>query len=294
MYRINFSIFAVAAVVLVACAPLSPSISDGKNYKVTQVTPQVIAQQRHILFGKNATTETPINETGYHYRLGSGDLLLAKLYIPSVASFDGYAQNRQILSDNWQEYNQILITDDGNATFPYIGDMHLAGKTLPEAKQELNKAMGKYFKKPQSVLEVKEYYDSKVFVMGEVSRPSMQRIKAGQMNVMEALSSSQGVNSVTASYSHIYVIRGVLEEVEVEDEDAKPIITADDNPLHIEIYQIDSSNGGGIAMAAQFPLQPNDVVYVSPSGITEWSRIITQLIPYNASYAINTGNTLQQ
>ena len=370
MHKIKLIIYAVAITALCACS-ISPNIygSDGKNYKLIEVTPQLVTELRHKQYEEGALAKT--NGPAFQYRIGAGDVLYAKIYNPSIQSFDGDTLSHHNLSDNWQEYNEVLVTDDGNATFPYAGDVQMKGKTLSEAKAALNMALSRYFKHPQSVLAVKEYYNSKVFVMGEVAKPAVQNIKAGEMSAMEAISLSQGANPITASFGNIYVIRGAVKgkpsnkEKEVSlnalgnkvplplraDNDGEYLLldqidgkknklaenpkneiaenvdikklepaaggagnfstdklhvktstylsTFADNEvkpepeveaLHTSIYQIDASSGAGIAIAAQFPLEPNDVVYISPMNITEWNRIITQIIPMNAAYLANGNN----
>ena len=377
----RFGQMSVAAVTLAACTSLSPQISDGDGYQVTPVTPVLLSQLQHEQFDKYNSAAPPLSEASYSYRIGPADILFAKLYLPSVEGFDGYINNHYALSDNWQEYNEVIVKDDGNVSFPYVGEVELGGKTLPEAKRALDAALGKYFKEPHSVIEVKEFkshkvqitgevhkpgqqylryaplhvleaidaagglqddadladasiihkdgtsekidlfalmnsghssqnrilFDddtlhvpanagNKVFVLGEVNKPALQYIKAGHMTLMEALNSSEGLNSVTASYAQIYVIRGIFDNAppkpasdlvvdasETTTPAPAPEAAPAVNPLQTKIYKLDSSTGDGIAMAAQFPLQPNDVVYVSPTSISEWNKFISLLLPYNAT-----------
>jgi polysaccharide export outer membrane protein len=362
MPKTHLKIIAIALTALVACTPLSPGISgiSSKNYEVIKVTPQLISKLRKAPKIEGLPDEAKTKNTVFQYRIGPGDVLYAKIYSPSIQSFDGNAP-KVTLSDNWQEYNEIVVTDDGNVTFPYVGDVQMAGKTLSEAKLALNTALGRYFKNPQSVLAVKEYYNSKIFVMGETVRQGMRNMKAGEMSVMEALTISQGPNPITADFEHIYVIRGALDNadeefLELSQVDIKnpkplnlgkngelvllngidetppakvqakatpaPVIKLEasepalgkpdlstsayiggskkaakefgtevaDSDFRTTVYEFDGSNGTGLAMAAQFRLEPNDVVYVSPLWITEWSRIITQVVPISAAYLANSSS----
>lgn len=367
-YHPRIALAAAIAAMLAACNAADPKLSgNDAGFRVTPVTPAVVAQlqnEQSEKYHPSVTAICPL-EPEYNYRLGPGDILFAKLYLPSNQGFDGSTTERysQYLSmDSWQEYNEVIVKDDGNVSFPYVGEMPFANKTLSEAKEMLDMALAKYFKHPQSVLEVKEFksrkvqvtgelhkpgeqylrfaplhvleavdaagglldsadtavatlthkdgsidkidlfalmnngdtsqnrilwdgdtlnipanYGNKIFVMGEVSKPSMQYIKAGHMTIMEALNNaSQGVNPITASYSNIYVIR----------ENAAAETAA---PLQTQVYHLDGSTGSGLAMAAQFPLEPNDVVYVSPTGLSEWNEFINQLLPTGVIY---TGATI--
>ena len=286
----SFHLVCVSAWVLglSACAELSPNVTSGTgDYTVTPVTAQVISQLQ------NSPVTSSGGSNSDEYVIGPGDVLTARLNVPGM---DEYSVQRPILSGGSNEFQQTTVMDSGYASFPYAGDMKIAGKTLLVARQNLRDAMAKYFKNPQVALEVKEFNSRKVYVMGEVSKPSLQFIKASRMSVAEALSASQGMSPLSASYKQIYVIRSVVSPAapvaaasEKTDfsKQAAAAPAANLSGMSTAIYQIDASNGTGIAMAAQFPLRANDVVYVSPTAISEWNKIITQLLPYNGSFAGN-------
>lgn len=369
------TIFFAAAIS--SCAPISPSMSGGDNYEVTQVTPEVISQQQELVAGKYTYSPKAEADSTYRYRIGPGDIILANIYVPKLQSTMGDSSAGVLLNDNWQEYKELIVMEDGNVTFPYVGNIMLGGKSLSEAKVAVDSALSKYFKNPQSMLTVKTFKGrvvhitgrvtkpadlylqnaplrvlaaiemtgglkddadltnatithkdgtvqkvdlfalvnygkadhniiledgdtlfipansgNKVFVMGEVNRPSMVYIKGGRMTALEAISSSNGANAMTTSYGRLYVIRGAVKDVQTADAEGKAVPTVETkaNPLQTQIFHIDASNGPGIAMAANFPLQPNDVVYVSPVAITEWNRFITQLLPYSVTNAATVGH----
>jgi polysaccharide export outer membrane protein len=139
-------------------------------------------------------------------------------------------------------------------------------------------------------------YGNKIFVLGEVNRPSQQFIKSGSMSVMEALNNAAGPVLGTASYENIYIIRGIIGE---RPRLPTPLLESgvyapESMPpfLYTKIYHMDGSTSIGLALAAQFPLQPNDVVYVSSSGITNWNRFISQLLPGNLIGAAGTASSI--
>jgi polysaccharide export outer membrane protein len=49
------------------------------------------------------------------------------------------------------------------------------------------------------------------------------------------------------------------------------------------IYQLDASRPQSLIMAEQFTIQPRDVVYVSPTDITEFGRFIGQFFPLTSA-----------
>ncbi|SDH58917.1 polysaccharide export outer membrane protein [Pseudomonas panipatensis] len=103
----------------------------------------------------------------------------------------------------------------------------------------------------------------KVYLMGEVGNPRAITYKTRDLNLADALGSVGGLNQTTASGKAVYVIRGVED---LEREPAK-------------VFQLDAQSPTAFILAQRFNLQPQDVVYVGPAGITRWNRFISQLVP---------------
>jgi len=103
----------------------------------------------------------------------------------------------------------------------------------------------------------------KVYLMGEVTRPMAINYKTKQLNLADALGSVGGLNQTTANGKSVYVIRGVED---LEREPAK-------------VFQLDAQSPTAFILAQRFNLEPQDVVYVGPAGITRWNRFISQLVP---------------
>ena len=105
-----------------------------------------------------------------------------------------------------------------------------------------------------------------VFIAGEVNSPNEMEMPLGRSLSLARviLKTGRGINSVSGDPSEIYVIRrraqGSLEE-----------------PL--TIYHLDARDATRLALATALEMRPNDVVYVNPQPITNWNRVITQLLP---------------
>jgi polysaccharide export outer membrane protein len=119
------------------------------------------------------------------------------------------------------------------------------------------------------VLNIPDRRYDKVFVLGEVRSPKSLIMPRGRLSLAEALSDQGGVSQVTSNPSQIYVIR--------DSESGKPVI-----------YHLDGASPEAIVLADQFDLQPRDVVFVNPSEVTRWSRVISQLLPGAVTSAANT------
>lgn len=101
--------------------------------------------------------------------------------------------------------------------------------------------------------------ESKVFVSGEVITPKALTMHNGRLTLNEALGESGGINPITGDGKQVYVVRKSGSERFV--------------------YQLDASSPGALAMAEGFELNPRDVVYVAASGLANWHRTLSLLLP---------------
>ncbi len=103
----------------------------------------------------------------------------------------------------------------------------------------------------------------KVYLMGEVNAPRALTYKTRDLNLADALGSVGGLNQASSNGKAVYVIRGVEN---LEREKAK-------------VFQLDAQSPTAFILAQRFNLQPQDVVYVGPAGVTRWNRFISQIVP---------------
>jgi polysaccharide biosynthesis/export protein len=109
------------------------------------------------------------------------------------------------------------------------------------------------------VVNVPDRRFSKVFVLGEVSRPNSLVMPRGRLTLAEALADSGGVNPLTANAGQIYVIR---------DNGPKP-----------QIFHLNASTPDALVMADQFNLRQRDVIFVDSVPVVRWSRIVSNILP---------------
>jgi polysaccharide biosynthesis/export protein len=109
------------------------------------------------------------------------------------------------------------------------------------------------------LLHVPDRSLNKVFVLGEVRKPSSRIMHKRRMNLAEALSDSEGPILESADTTGIYVIRGSYDVPRV--------------------FRLDARSPDALLLASHFPLQPLDVVFVSTHPLTQWNRIATQILP---------------
>lgn len=112
---------------------------------------------------------------------------------------------------------------------------------------------------PGDVLHVPDRSLKKVFVLGEVLKPSTKYMVKGRMTLADALSEAEWLDPKTSNAAGVFVIRGSYERPKV--------------------FQLDATSPDSLLLASAFPLQPLDVVFVSTHQLTQWNRIVEQILP---------------
>lgn len=121
------------------------------------------------------------------------------------------------------------------------------------------------------LVTVRSREESKVFVMGEILRPSALPMRNGRLTLNEALGEAGGPNLGTANTSQIYVIRNVGQQ----------------SPA---IFHLNAASPTALALAETFSLRPRDVVYIDPVPLVQWNRIINLILP--SAQTISVGRQL--
>ena len=112
---------------------------------------------------------------------------------------------------------------------------------------------------------------NKVYVLGEFGRVEPVPILEQGISLAQVLGESSGLNSNTANAAKIYVVR---------DQAGSPLTN---------IYYVDMQTITSFALASRFEMQPNDIVYVDPTGLTRWNRVISALLPSTSAISILSG-----
>ena len=98
---------------------------------------------------------------------------------------------------------EYMIGPDGNGpTCANTARLHVAGKTITEIRQDLNRLLGQFFDSPQVSVEVRQY-NSKVFYViteGAGLGDNVRRIPTtGNDTVLDALSAVDGLSQVSSA-----------------------------------------------------------------------------------------------
>ena len=118
---------------------------------------------------------------------------------------------------------------------------------------------------PNDTIFVNTKQDQKLYVMGESSRSQALALRDQGRTLSDVLGESEGINPMSASAARIYVMRTDL------------------NTKQSTIYHLNLSSLGNLALANQFAMQKNDIVYIDATGLTRWQRVMNQIIPFSST-----------
>lgn len=121
------------------------------------------------------------------YRIGPNDLL--NIYV-------------------WKEQDltqDLTVLPDGRITFPLIGEVLAAGRTVTELKEAITEKLEKYVTAPEVTVIVRESRSRVLYTIGKIGRPGPLML-APDMTVIQALSAAGGFTE-WADTKNVLIIR---------------------------------------------------------------------------------------
>lgn len=108
----------------------------------------------------------------------------------------------------WREetlLRQVLIRPDGGMSFPLVGDMQAAGKSVEELRIAVTSRLEKFIPDPVVTVSIQSLTGNKVYVIGKVTRPG-EFVATRYMDIVQALSVAGGMTPY-ASENKIKILR---------------------------------------------------------------------------------------
>jgi polysaccharide export outer membrane protein len=108
----------------------------------------------------------------------------------------------------WKETDltgEVLVRSDGGLSFPLVGDLTAAGKTVEELREEFTRRLKNYIPDPVVTIATKQMGGNQIYVIGRVQRPGGYPF-VKPLDVMEALSLAGG-GTPFASLNSIIILR---------------------------------------------------------------------------------------
>ncbi|MFC1524831.1 polysaccharide biosynthesis/export family protein [Planctomycetota bacterium] len=158
----------------------------------------------------------------------------------------------------------VIVRPDGMITIPLIGEITATGQTSVEIDHLITKGLCDYLRVTPETKDglvsvaVKEFAGEKVFVLGEFSKPGVYNF-IGETRLMEIVAQAGGFNYGT-KLAEVLVIRGnPYEKPQVIKINAKKLLKK------------------GV-LKYNIPVQAKDIIYASPTLITDISRFLGQTL----------------
>jgi len=152
-----------------------------------------------------------------------------------------------------------------NSTDKNYGNKGLLRRDNEVYKIDINKIFqstdtkDNFYLKKNDVLFVDRNSEA-LHVFGEVTKPGVYFPNMDYS--LTELISSAGMNKLTANASKVYVIR----------EDYNSF-------LKINVFKLDIRNPINLVLGKRFMLQPKDIVFIPPTALVKWNRVISLLTP---------------
>ncbi|MFM0462209.1 polysaccharide biosynthesis/export family protein [Paraburkholderia sediminicola] len=115
--------------------------------------------------------------------------------------------------------------------------------------------------KDGDIIDVPDRSNSRVFVLGEVNKPTSLPMNRGRLTLADALTGAGSLDVKTGDPRFVYVVRGA------------------DKTLTPDVYQLDMTQVDALMLMTKFELQPKDVVYVQVSSAARFNRALEQITP---------------
>lgn len=174
------------------------------------------------------------------------------------------------------ELNTVTtVRPDGRVSLPLMGELAVEGMSMAELTERVETMMAAHLRRPQVVVNVQGSVARRVFVGGEVVRPSTQPL-SGPMTVLQAVMQAEGLKDTAQARETVILRRGPSGERTVLTVDLEAVMSGRD-------------------LAQDIPLQTYDVVVVPRSGIANVGRWVDQyikrVIPFNLGFTYSINKT---
>lgn len=84
-----------------------------------------------------------------------------------------------------------VVMPDGEFSLPLIGEIHVAGLTVEELKNELNRKFAEYISEPHVTVTIIEINSFKIYIIGEVTKPGELKMVTNT-DVLQAIAMAGG------------------------------------------------------------------------------------------------------
>jgi polysaccharide biosynthesis/export protein len=142
----------------------------------------------------------------------------------------------------------VMVQPDGYVTLKQIGDMHVAGRTVPEFRTQLATAYQKILNDPVVTVVLKDFEKPYFTAGGELGKPGKYDM-SGDTTLTEAIAIAGGFRD-TARHSEVLLFRRASRD-------------------WVEVKKIDVGKGLKAGTQEYVYLRPGDMIYVPKSRLAK-------------------------
>lgn len=163
-----------------------------------------------------------------------------KLFDASESTNSYSAGTQQMYGDYVSQYiNGYQVDSMGKVSLPIIGNLEVAGLTLRQVQEKIQKSSLEFLKEPTVKVKLLSF---KVNINGEVKNPGVYYSYNEKLNILEAISMANGITD-NAEIDKTIVVR--------------------ETPKGTSTYKIDLTSKNLLTSEVYY-LQPNDLIYIKP------------------------------
>lgn len=143
--------------------------------------------------------------------VGPGDVLDIAIYEAGVTLFGSSAGATEAGGFNPSSRAEKLppnrVDDDGNVQLPYVGRLHVAGKTPREIERLIRGDLSGFSQNPQVLVSIRENITNTVIVGGEVGKPGRLVLATNREAVPDVIALAGGYRGEAKDLS-VQILRG--------------------------------------------------------------------------------------